>query len=87
LLAIEQTNVCFIATAFQLSLEYATRRVQVNHDGLKLNGTHQFLVCANDYILGESVNTINKNTEALIFTSKEISLNVNADKTKHTVLF
>jgi hypothetical protein len=34
-------------------------------------------------ILGRSVHTIKKNTEASVIASKDIGLEVNADKTKH----
>jgi len=41
------------------ALEYAIRRVQVNQNGLKCNGTHQLLVYADDVNrLGGSVHTI-----------------------------
>jgi len=68
------------------ALEYAIRRVHVNHDGLKLNGAHQLLVYADVNILGGSVHTVNENAEALIVASKEIGLEINADKTKYMVM-
>jgi len=37
-------------------------------------------------ILGRSVHTIKKNTEALVIASKEIGIEVNADKTKYMVM-
>jgi len=50
---------------FNFALEYVFRRVQANQDGLKLNGTHQFLVYADDVkILGGSVHTVKENAEA-----------------------
>jgi len=65
------------------AFEYAHRRVQVNQDGLKLNGTHQLVVYAYDVnILGGSVHTTKKKTEALVVDSKEVGLEANADKTK-----
>ena len=65
-------------------VEYAIRRVHVNQDGLKLNGTYQLLVYADDVnILWGRVHTINKNAEALIVASKEIGIEVNTDKTNY----
>jgi hypothetical protein len=64
-------------------LEYAIRGVQINQDGLKLNGTHQLLAYADDAnILGGSVHTVKKNAEALVAATKETGLEVNAHKTK-----
>jgi hypothetical protein len=54
---------------------------------LKLNGTHQLLVYADDVnILGESVHTVKKDTQSLLVCSKEIGLEVNAGKTKYMVM-
>ena len=61
--------------------------MQVNQDGLKLNGTHQLLVYADDVnILGGSAHIIKTNTETLAFASKGIGLEENADKTKYMVM-
>ena len=72
---------------FSFALQYAITRAQVNQGGLQINGTHQLLVYANDVnILEGSVHTTKKNTEALQVRSKEIGLEVNADKTKYMVM-
>jgi hypothetical protein len=50
---------------------------------MKLNGTHQLLAYADDVnILGGSVHTVKKNAKSLVVATKEIGLEVNADKTK-----
>jgi len=68
------------------ALQNVIRRVQVNQNGLKLNGTHKLLVNIYDVnILGGSVHTIKENTEAFVVASKETGLEENADKTKYRV--
>jgi hypothetical protein len=50
---------------FNFALECAIRRVQVNQNGLKLNGTHPLLVYADDVnVWGGSLHDIKKNIQA-----------------------
>jgi len=59
--------------SFDFALEYAIGRVQVNQDGLKLNGTHQLLAYANNVnILGGSIHTLKENAEALVAATREL---------------
>jgi hypothetical protein len=73
---------------FNLALEYVFQRVQVSQDSLKLNGTHQLLVYADDVHMSRgSVRIMKKNAEVLVVASKEIGLEVNVAKTKYMVMF
>jgi hypothetical protein len=50
-----------LQVTLEFALEYAIRRVQVNREGLKLNGTPQLLDYADDVkILGGSVHAVKR---------------------------
>jgi hypothetical protein len=72
---------------FNFTLVYAIRRVQLNQERPKLNGTHQRLAYADDVnIVGGNIDTIEKNTEALLDAAKEVGLEVSPEKSKHTLM-
>ena len=61
-------------------------KIQVNQDELQFYVTHQLLVYANNVnILEGSAHTVKENA-SLTVPSKEIGLEVNADKTKYKVM-
>jgi len=54
---------------------------------LKLFGTHQLVFCNDDlHVLGASIRTIKGNTEASVFVSNLIGLELNDKKTKYVVM-
>ena len=74
---------------FNFAWEYAIKRVQVNQDGLKLNGTHQLLAYADDVnILGGSAQKLKKKKMRNLFVAtKEIGLEGYTDKSKYMVIY
>jgi hypothetical protein len=68
-------------------LEYAIRKVQDNRAQLKFNATQQLLAYADDVnLLCDNTDTITESAEPLTDASKEVGLEVNAEKTKYMLL-
>jgi hypothetical protein len=68
---------------FNFAIEYTIRKIQENQAGLKLNETLQLLANADDVnLLVDNIDTIKKNTYTLIDASKELSLEINVEKSK-----
>ena len=54
---------------------------------MKLNSTHQLLAYADDVnIPGGSIRSLKENAEALVAATREIGLEISADKTKYVVM-
>jgi hypothetical protein len=69
------------------ALECASKKVQENQMGLKLNWTCHLPDYADDVnLLGDNMDTVKKNTETLIDASKEVRLEINVGKTKYMLL-
>jgi hypothetical protein len=66
---------------FNVALEYAIKKVEGKQVALKLNEPHQLLVYAEGVnLLGDNMDAINKNTQTIIDTSKEVGLEVNTEE-------
>jgi hypothetical protein len=72
---------------FNFALEYAVRKVQENQVDLELNWTHQIFFYADDFnLLGDSIKTIEEKTKTFLDASRDIGLEINAEKTKYTIM-
>jgi hypothetical protein len=76
-LAFIEPRRCFLT----FSLKYVIKGVQENQEGLIFTASHQFLAYADNVnIARENIDTIEKNTKALLDAGKEVGLEVNPEK-------
>jgi hypothetical protein len=66
----------------KFALTYDFRKVKMHHDGLTFNRAPHFLVYADDFRLySENINTLHKNTEALLDTLTKVGPEVSTETT------
>jgi hypothetical protein len=71
---------------FNFALGYEIRKVLENQVSFELNGIHQLLVYVDDVnLLGNSINTIKEKTETLLEPSRDVGLEITAEKTKYMI--
>jgi hypothetical protein len=56
---------------------------QENQVGLEMNGKYQLLIYVDDNLLVDSINAIKGNTETLLEASRDVGLEINAEKKKY----
>jgi hypothetical protein len=73
---------------FNFALDYAIRKVQENEVSLELWATSAVGLCrrCDVNLLGDSINTIKENTESVLEASRDVGLEINAEKTKYMIM-
>jgi hypothetical protein len=68
---------------FNFASEYAIKKIQENLVGLETNGTYQLVVYADNInLLGDDIIIIKENTETILWASRDVDLEINAEKKK-----
>jgi hypothetical protein len=83
------TRRSFIAIVFNSHLVYTIRKLQENQVELKLNGTHQLLLYADDILvnlLEDTINAIKKNAQAVTDGINVVGLEIKREKIKYMLM-